>query len=171
MGDKCGEVHPDTGWVCGLKSVTHKFHACHAGSWRNEDWAGPNAPAAKPAQTKSLLALAGQITRPAPSTGPPSEAVAAWSREDWVAQTKTALRAFLVTRTEPFTTAEDFWPQVDAPDEHSMRAMVQPVQYALKQCWMVEVEARRLRGIYTTRNGIQFSMNKLVPVYRSLLTG
>lgn len=106
--------------------------------------------------------------RVAPAPGPPGAAVAGWSADAWTARAIAVLKEFCEGRTGPFTTPEDVWPLLPTPREQ--RAMVVPVRHALRHGWIAEVGARRLTGVYRTADGDQFRMNKLVPVYRSLIS-
>lgn len=107
--------------------------------------------------------------RRAASTGIPAEAVVAWSKEEWAKHAAEVFHSFLHTRTEPFTTPEHVWPLLDAPGE--MRAMSLVVQALLRAGLIEEVGSKRLRDTYRTRDGVEFAMNKLVPIYRSLMVG
>lgn len=92
-----------------------------------------------------------------------------WGQEppsaQWVEDTLRTFEEFLRGRGESFTTAEDFWPLIDTPGD--MREMVHVVRRALRLEWIQEVGAKRLSGTYRTRNGHEFQMNKLVPIYES----
>lgn len=103
----------------------------------------------------------------APSIGIPPEAQAKWAKDVWVPYAEGVFTDFLRTRAEPFTTAEDVWPLLYAPEEK--RAMALVTQRLTKAGAISEVGAKRLRGIYRTRDGVAFAENKLVPIYVSLL--
>lgn len=74
---------------------------------------------------------------------------------------------YLKTHAEPFTTPEDIWPLIRRPAE--MRSMVVVVRRMVSRGLMAEVGAKRLSGTYHTREGDEFKMNKLVPIYQSLV--
>lgn len=96
--------------------------------------------------------------------GIPPEAVGKWAKDVWLAYAEEVFVEFLSIRTEPFTTAEDVWPLLYAPEE--MRAMSLVTQRMVRQGRMREVGAKRLRGVYRTRDGVEFAENKLVPLYQ-----
>ncbi len=107
--------------------------------------------------------------RPA-TTGVPAASAVEWSKEAWAHETTGTLQVFLVARQEPFTTPEHLWPLIDSPNG-DMRAMSVVVQAALRGQWIEEVGSKRLRDVYRTRDGVEFAMNKLVPIYRSKIFG
>lgn len=99
-------------------------------------------------------------------TGRPGEAVErTWKAQQdaWLAQAKDALR--LVCQTQETFTGEQVWALVD--DIRERRAMVLVVRHGLKAGWMHEDHAIRVHGVWRTRDGAEFPLNKLVPVYRS----
>ena len=167
MADYCGSAHPDDAdRVCRQNSLPHRSHADGAGTWPNPEYVGPTMDSlrqrrehrAKGGAVKQLGAFVGGSTLS-------SEVEEKWDRQGWVDGAKSVVREFLLHRSEPFTTAEHWWPLLDAPQEK--RAMVQVVRWAVRQGLMREVGARRLRDIYRTRDGHEFQENKLVSVYQS----
>lgn len=129
---------------------------------------GPVKKALHGATVKQQIRAAVAATEPERhSAGIPVDAETAWSRDAWQARTRGAFRDFLRDRSEPFTTAEHFWPLIDAPRE--MRALSTVVRGAIRDNWIEEHGAVRLREVYHSRDGVQFAMNKLVPVYVSLI--
>lgn len=165
----CGDLDPTTGAVCTATGM-HRYHSGaymtevsgrrmrRNTSWLNEDWVGPNAAPTRAQQEGDLNDLAHRI-RP----GVPEEATEAWSKEAWTEQTYQTFVRFVAERTEPFTTAEDFWPLIDAPREK--RAMTIVVQRALRAGLIIEVGAKRLDKVYRSRDGVEFAMNKFAPIY------
>lgn len=87
--------------------------------------------------------------------------------DPWEEEALAIFYRFLLTRVEPFTTPEHLWPLIEAPGE--MRKMVSVVRRALRGGWIREVGATRLTGTYFTLDHREFKMNKLVPLYQSLL--
>lgn len=107
------------------------------------------------------------LDRQRPQTDVPADAVAEWSKDAWVDRTYATLVAWVRQNgASVFTTPEDIWPLIDAPRE--MRAMVLPVRRAIKNGIIIEVGAKRLRDTYRTRDGVEFAMNKLVPIYQGV---
>lgn len=187
---RCGSIHPSKPEVaCTIKLDTDSNHPDHYDRKANVDW--PNldwVPDRKVVHVNKRAAIqvaadaakaTGQPDRvgrpPTPAehlaeqrpvqADVPAEAVQAWSRDDWVEGAYTVLVGWI--RSHPgqqFTTPEDIWPLLTAPRE--MRAMVLPVRRAIKHGLMAEVGAKRLRETYRTRDGVEFPMNKLVPIYR-----
>lgn len=188
---RCGDPHPESQNPCILPETSHSHHGSKEGeSWPNtmvqEALAkrptrrgGKGRGASKPsdATIKKVRDMSGRARpethvnpindhRP-PSHGPSPESVAAWDADGWVDRTFGTLTTFLRDRHEPFTTPEHFWPLIEAPRE--MRAMSRVVQRALRQNILQECGAKRLKDTYRTRDGVEFAMNKIVPVYQSLL--
>lgn len=85
----------------------------------------------------------------------------------WMAKAGSVLRDYLESHPEPFTTAETIWPLLDSTREK--RAFSAVITSALRQRLMHEVGAVRLRGTYSTADGVEFTENKLVPRYQSLI--
>lgn len=175
MAEVCGEAHPERPDLACDKD-THPFGA-HLHITSGTTWEGLPVPApsrrkgkrgdaSRVAQVIERIGARGARTGP-PVSGPPPAAVAAWEADQgaWVAEARAALKAVAQTRSR-FTTG-DVWPLLEAPPEK--RAMVVVVRYGLKAGWMVEDGAERVNGQYLTRDGVAFPLNKLVPIYRSLL--
>lgn len=103
----------------------------------------------------------------APQVGsaPPKEAEESWreTQEKWLVQATAALRE-VCEQMEEFTN-EAVWARVDNIREK--RAMVLVVRHGLRAGWMHEDHAVRIKGTWRTRDGVEFPLNKLVPVYRS----
>ena len=89
--------------------------------------------------------------------------------ERWVDDACQTLFEWLKHRQDPFTTAEDVWCLLDHPPG-DMRVMRRVVSTALRRGWITEVDAKRLNDRYRTKDGHVFEMNKLVPIYQSLLS-
>ena len=165
----CGAVSPKTRAVCDLEGA----HENHLGVyrdetgrrcqdlWPNEEFVVPSAPITSSDPDKRLREKAGLIP------GVPQEASEAWNKGPWVNQTFETFKEFLRGRSEPFTTAEDFWPLIDNVPER--RAMVEVVKKAKWASLIVEVGTRDLKGVFHTRDGVEFLMNKKVPLYRASL--
>ena len=190
---RCGSAHPETPQdTCIQPDGIHADHVSKTGKvWPNEHAAalratlpvrrGGTGRAASKAGSASVARVnkiaartrppqqAAPVPHAEPSHGPSEAAVAAWDAEGWVAKTAPVIHRFLHTRAEPFTTPEHLWPLLDAPAE--MRAMSRVVQALLREGLIEEVGAKRLRDTYTTRDGVQFAMNKIVPIYRSTMVG
>lgn len=174
MSETCGQPHPNQpDMVC--DKGAHPFGA-HMHAVSGTVWEGLPVPVVKRkgkrgdvsrvAQVIERIGERGKRTGP-PISGPPVQAVAAWERDQgaWLTEAKAALRQVAQSRSR-FTTG-DVWPLVDAPAEK--RAMVQVVRHGLRAGWMIEDGAERVHGEYLTRDGVSFPLNKLVPVYASLL--
>lgn len=179
MNDElCGEVHPDKPEVVCDKQVP--CYVMHHSRVTNDVWDGEQDPRTVvpkgKSRAKELADLASHV-EPSKKAGPPlplrrphqqSEYENPVQDPEWVNNAVKVFHDFLSDRAEDFTTPEDLWPLLDSPRE--MREMVQVVRRALRQKWIEEVAAKRLNGVYRTRDGVEFKMNKLVPIYRSLLS-
>lgn len=171
----CGEPHPDDQTLrCSMPPGNHQYHtAVRPGvpplgvDWKNADYV--EAVRHRTSSQRQVLKrdLADRVRRAA--GGVPDEAAEHWraTKGQWIEQAKHALHDYARHHPGPFTTAEDIWPLVDCPGE--MRAFSLVVQYALRHRWIVEDGFKRLRGTYATRDGVLFSENKAVPIYRSRL--
>lgn len=103
-------------------------------------------------------------------TGPPgvpplAEMAKSWQQRqrEWLEHAKASLR--LVCETHETFTNEAVWALVD--DVRERRAMVIVTRTGLRNGWMHEDHAIRVHGVWRTRDGHEFPLNKLVPVYRS----
>lgn len=173
---RCDAVEPESGAQCVLPEGQHQWHTGdrpgvlppEGVDWLNEDYVSPRKPLPPDARRKKLAGL-----KHAVATGSTDLAVmeAAWEERKpiWVAHAKHVLHEFCATHSEPFTTPEDIWPLLEWPVGGEMCAMVIPVRHALKRRWMREVDYRRLSEVYTTADGHTFEMNKVVPIYQSLI--
>lgn len=168
----CGETH-ESGATCDMPDG--QAHAWHTGivpgslppqavDWPNaEDRSAALAPRSKAAREQHKASLRAAIT-----TGDAlADARARWEADkaEWIAEARRVLHRYCTEHAEPFTTPEHIWPLLDSPGE--MRAFTVVVQHALRRRWIAEEGFVRLRGVYTTRDGQTFEMNKAVPVYRS----
>lgn len=165
MPEVCGENHPDRPEVTCEKP--RPCHTMHLSRTHRLDWDGPPPPTRR--SRKAEAAEIANKATPAVRTGPPTltaePVVRTRPDDEWVEYATGVFHRFLRTRTEPFTTPEDLWPLLEAPQE--MRHLVHVVRRALKQGWMAEVAAKRITDPCRTKDGTWFSMNKLVPVYES----
>ncbi len=155
---RCNDQHPEQEHRhCAMDVGTHRFHTDLDGTWANEAYVPPRPKATK--KTKGLLAnfLGGADV--------PAGAAQAWNQDGWAQDTYSTVVAWLRTRTEPFTTAEHVWPLIPAPQEK--RAMSLVVSRLLREHKIVEEGATRLKGVYTSQDGVEFKENKFVPIYRS----
>ena len=166
---------------CVVRPEQHPLHMTRSGAeihtWPNAAYITPLPQQSKAATTLAMTTLLARIT-PGTSAAPPgsetpgvpAEAIEAWQRDkgDWVAGATQTLHTFCQHRSEPFTTAEHLWPLLSWPGE--MRCFTLAVQTARKSGWMAETGAVRLSGTYATADGHTFAMNKLVPIYTSLIT-
>jgi hypothetical protein len=179
----CGAKHPEIeGVTCTIKRPqgTHSPHT----DWEHPPWLDKEfeerrkllksnrkvKPGAKARlHTKVVNSrkenLEAELRRVSP--GVPQEAEGKWQQDPWVTYAGQTFQRFLEQRPESFTTAEDVWPLLERPEE--MRAMVQVVRRLLRAGYMEEVGAKRLKGVYRTKDGHEFAENKLVPIYRSLI--
>lgn len=177
MSKTCGAPHPDDpSRTCISKSDTHGDHGDRQGLWpRPERVALVKAfteSRRSKKRTRTLRSL-GQRAREgkkrilAGDTGPgiPAEIEGRWVADEWHTYAGQIIEDFLKQRRDDFTTAEDVWPLLDRPEE--MRAMSVLIQGFLREGYIEEVAAKRLRGTYRTKDGFEFAENKLVPVYRS----
>jgi len=168
MSETCGLPHPsDDSMTC--DKPAHPFGA-HMHRESATVWQGIAPPVRKGGKSRLADLVAGckpETRTGPPRVGPPPEAVKQWSttQEQWLVLAKGALKHLCETQEE-FTTGA-LWPLVDNPRER--RAMVIVVRHGLRSGWMQEVGARRETEEWRTRDGVSFPMNKLVPVYRSLL--
>jgi hypothetical protein len=166
--------------VCGAKQTSgqgtcdrapHQF-GTHFDSSLHAHWAGVEAPSIRSASTsRSRVAVAAQALSRPPRTGPPTTvppaAAQRWisTDQEWLACAKQALHR-VATLMPQFTTG-DVWPLLDAPVEKRMMSLV--VTHGVRLGWMHETGARREKGVYRTRDGVEFPLNKLVPVFTSLV--
>lgn len=168
MPDLCHEPHPDHPEVTCIKEAPCTgYHIAEDGQpW---GYTPVESKARKQTRIQGIVERAKKPVRTGPPTSVPQEVEEAWQRDQgqWLKQAQQTFREFLVQRRSDFTTPEHFWPLVDSPPQRRAFSLV--VQQALRENWIVEVGAVRLRGTYETRDGQQFAMNKLVPVYRSQL--
>lgn len=179
MSDLCAEPCPDRPQVRCSKAA-HPYGA-HYDRASGVIWQGHPVPDLRPrrrsaAASESRLvevALAvrdaGGATRTGPPHvgGPPPAALADWSARSpvWIAEAKRALHH--LCETQEWFTNGALWPLLDAPQEK--RTMVVVTRHGLACGWMVEDGAVRERGEWTTRDGVAFPLNKLVPRYHSLI--
>lgn len=174
MSEPCGATHPEHGDLSCDKSphpYGSHFHQASGTVWDgvpmpDRKRRGRRGDQSRVAQVVERIGDRGKRTGP-PVSGPPPQAVTHWetSQGDWLEQARRALHQ-VATGRERFTTGH-VWPLVVAPREK--RAMVQVVRHGLRCGWMVEDGAQRESGEYTTLDGVSFPLNKLVPVYRSLI--
>lgn len=176
----CGAQHPEGEGRCIKPESGHADHYDGTRGWTDPEIAermrivreqGARREGGKAGTRRHLVQIAAGGARGVREFrgggGPPPAAEERWSRETWVPYAKGVLFDFLRQHPGEFTTAEDVWPLLDAPQE--MRAMVLVVRAGLKEKAMHEVRAKRLRGEYRTKDGVVFAENKLVPVYQSLI--
>lgn len=167
---KCGE---HDGRMCDLPPGDHLYHHDHQGWWRNT--AVEEAPRRRPRKRRKGAKVSQQAraralaARDATSPKDISRREEEWTEESWVIHARQTLRAFLVERAEPFTTPEHVWPLLPDPAPVDRRVFSRVVQAALREGWMTQDGSVRLEGGFTTADGTPFSMNKIVPVYRSLI--
>lgn len=175
----CKAPHPeDAERRCQRAEGTHADHSDREGIWPNEKVRealrikrahGTNRRGRKKSPHQELVGIAASGARGIREFnggGVPVEAEQAWSKQAWLPYATETFRTFL--REHPgreFTTAEDVWPLLETPEE--MRAMVVVVRTMLREHGMVEVGAKRLKGTYRTKDGVEFAENKLVPIYRA----
>jgi hypothetical protein len=155
--------HPEV--LCDKPLPCHYMHESRA-----EEMAWPGKPPSPVPPASSRRARMKEIADsipPSKKTGPPDLREHQHQVRDpaWVEYASEVLHTYCREHQQPFTTPEHLWPLLDAPEEK--RQMHQPVRRALGQRWMSEVGSRRLRDIYRTRDGVEFQLNKLVPVYQS----
>lgn len=170
--EACNEPHPEIeGMLC--DKPVHPYGA-HMHRDSMTVWAGLAVPSstrgAKGARVKEIVKAiddSGRADRTGPPGGPPVSSVKIWqrSREQWLKEATEALKA--VCETHETFTNELVWLRVDDTEER--RAMVLVTRSGLRSGWMVEDHAIRVKGTWQTRDGAEFPLNKLVPVYRSLI--
>lgn len=168
---RCGESHPDQPGVACVKE-THPYgdhYEPDAGIWE-----GPPRPVrigTKRGRTR-IQEISNRIgvveierTGAPVSAGVPIVAALAWRERQpqWLAEATAALHQ--VAKTKQHFTTGDVWPLIDAPPE--MRAMVLVVRHGIRLGWMYEDAAKREHGVWRTRDGVEFRLNKLVPIYKS----
>jgi hypothetical protein len=169
MSEACNEPCPTDAIIFCQKAV-HPFGA-HYNRTYDKVWEGTAMPVRTKSGDSRVKKIIGSIHEPGkvgpPVSGPPPQAIENWAtaQEAWLVQAQIALRQ--VCRTHKRFTTDDVWPLVDNPRER--RAMVMVVQHGLRHGWMAEVSAQREHGVWTTRDGVTFPLNKLVPIYHSLI--
>ena len=174
MDETCGHEHPSQPGVH-CDKAQHPFGA-HMHRGTGTVWAGVAAPVrtrgAKGGRVRQIVdaiessGLAESTGPPRlPSQGPPPQAARSWQEQQraWIAAARAALRK--VCETNETFTNELVWARVD--DIRERRAMVLVTRYGLRAGWMHEDHAVRVKGTWATRDGHEFPLNKLVPVYRS----
>lgn len=169
---RCGEQPPDPEWgTCHLSASRHADHVDKDGHlWSDQRRIDMAQRVATPSRKRSDRQKAASMVagvRPFQHSDPvaTSEIRGGWTIDEWVEYAGRIFYQFLLARPEPFTTAEDFWPLVEKPEE--MRHFRRVVQSHLKAGHMEEVGSKRLRDTYRTKDGHEFPMNKLVPIYQS----
>jgi hypothetical protein len=171
--NRCGDVKEPEGWVCDMPAGRHAYHSVNVGrdlrTWPNEQVLSQQAArSSRPGGRRERYTQANVIAaavRPVTHAVPKASPSPVFDRPGWVLATSRAFHDFCLNRAEPFTTAEHFWPTIEAPAE--MRALSQVIQAALRKGWIGEVGSRRLNDTYRSKDGIEFKMNKIVPVYQS----
>jgi hypothetical protein len=167
MPERCGEPNPNDETILCEKGY-HPWGP-HFNMSRQVSWKGKDAPVRTKQGTARVAAIIGAIEPSGDNimTGPPKQAEQRWeiSQSVWLLSAEDALRH--VCRTHEEFTTGTVWPLVNNPPER--RAMVKVVRFGLQQKWMVEHAAKREHGVWTTRDGVSFPLNKLVPIYRSLI--
>lgn len=165
---RCQDAHPEGDALCRLpEGESHPHHTDGSLWWPNEDVLaelarrpakiperrGRSRSTATKGSTKLMREARGRMEG---QTTDPSV---------WQGQVYETLRGFLGEHPDPFTTPEDLWPLLDDPavDRKNMSAVV---GRALREGLMVEVGSKRLRDTYRTRDGVEFKMNKIVPIYQ-----
>lgn len=155
--------HPEV--LCDKPLPCHYMHESRADEMA---WPGEPPPPVPPASSRRarMKEIADSIP-PSKRTGPPDlrEHLQKILDPEWVEYASRVLHTYCREHEQPFTTAEHLWPLLDAPEE--MRWLVQPVRRALRQRWMHQVDTRRLSDLYRSKDGVEFQMNKFVPVYQS----
>ena len=174
--EKCGSEDPAVpGLLC--DKPPHPFGA-HFNMSSMTTWAGVPMPQRKGKGPRGgrvtdlvrTIEASGNAERTGPPTlGPPKAATLTWEqrRARWLEEAKEALRQVCLGN-ETFTN-EQVWARVD--DVSERRAMVLVTRHGLRNGWMHEDHAIRVHGTWRTRDGQEFPLNKLVPVYRSDLFG
>lgn len=172
MKEPCGEPHPEVpDAYCDKPTPCWGYHESVAADLT---WDGTPLPEVTTmASRKGKVAVMVESAEPSKMTGPPqvgvpSAAVAAWeaSNPEWIEQAKAVLKD--VCRSHQTFTTRLLWTRLASPPER--RAMVVVIRHGLKRGWMVEDGAQRETEPYVTADGQVFPLNKLVPIYRSLLT-
>ena len=170
MSETCGHENPkNSAQTCDKPPHPYGAHM-HRDSL--SVWSGVPMPqrtrGAKGDRVKEIVKVvreSGRADRTGPPGGPPASAANAWhrEREQWLKEATEALRTVCETN-ETFTNKE-VWARVD--DTQERRAMVIVVRTGIRNGWMEEESAMRVRDTWSTRDGVEFPLNKLVPVYRS----
>jgi hypothetical protein len=155
----CGQPHPSEPVTCDKSTPCWGSHAHDV---TGLFWPGNVMPT--PQTNRDLMLSIRQRTESDVRSGAPSAAVERWDRTDWVRDTTAALRALCEDHTT-FTTG-DLWSRID--DVPDRRAMVSVVRNGLRRGWMTEAGGERVDR-YRTRDGHEIPINKIVPVYQSLL--
>jgi hypothetical protein len=165
VSDLCLVPHPEHDTVLCDKSIP--CWQFHSNIEADLSWPGIPLPVKSTPNSRRLIADSAKITK---RTGPAvagEEPLSDYRAEngDWVSQAKQALHE--TAREHPRFTTGDVWPKLYAPPEK--RLMVVAVRFGLAQNWMEEEGAVRENGFYETRDGVRFPLNKLVPIYKSLI--
>lgn len=179
----CGETHPDLPQLI-CKRSPHPYGP-HLDVVSQTMWPGkpePVLPTPKPrgAHVKEIVdkviaSGAAAVTgppdplamRPGATSAPLRPWESEWERRrpEWLKEAKAALQR--VAQAQELFMVSDVWLQVD--NTPSRRAMTLVVQFGLRNGWMREDGARRVTENWTTRDGVSFPLNKLCPIYKSLI--
>jgi hypothetical protein len=180
MTDRCPATHPQDETRHCLARGGHASHMDAQGSWENVGYAEQVKDAMEAAREAKRGKRKGSKLRGimsdaregyqailAGDEGPglDPEIVGRWHQDEWQSYAGKIIDEFLAGRTEYFTTAEDIWPLLDAPEE--MRQISVLIRSYKARGLIVEAASKRLRGTYRTKDGVEFQENKLVPVYES----
>lgn len=179
----CNELHPDQPQTaCDRSPHPYGPHFNRASGLRWDGKPQPPPPSKRPkgSRAKEVADLvigsgATQVTGPPnpleARPGATSDPLRPWEREwerrrpDWLKEARSALQQ--VARTHEKFMGGDVWLLVD--DVPERRAMSLVVRYGLNNHWMREDSARRVTEEWRTRDGVTFPLNKLCPVYASLI--
>lgn len=164
----CNERHPDEHDQFCVLTGSHGHHTTKWGmAWPNEPVLQESAERrarssyrTKRGRTSALGALLTRV-KVAEDAHPTSP-------EEWLEEAYEIFHQWLAEHSEPFTTPQHIWPMLDTPT--SMRILSVVVQRLLREGAMGQVGSVRLRDTYRTRDGTMFSINKMVPLYQSLIS-
>jgi hypothetical protein len=177
MADLCHEPHPERPEVLCDKPVP--CLGFHANLEADLDWGVQDLSTRTTAQTRKakVIEIVGSAVREE-KVGPPvaaravpsAEVVESWERNagDWLDQATATVKR-CCERMPMFTTRE-IWLLLPNPPGGDRRKFTVAIDRAKRLGWMEESGTfQRETAKYVTADGVEFGMNKAVPIYRSLI--
>lgn len=165
--DTCGAANPSLdGVICAKAPHLYGHHVSRDGAvW-------PGAPVPSKDRGKRLEEIRSRIKEPKTVRAPQTDSgtwvapLVAWDREAWLEQARGALLS--VCQENDRFTNEQVWALT--PDCPTRKYMRQVTVYGVRQGWMERTkEGVMVDEPWVTSDGVEFPMNKIVPVYASLI--